>query len=278
MKKLLKRIVQRGGFDIVRSTPKEQVEALIRELQPKPIDKELIRIGPNADGGYLVPDDLEGITACFSPGVGKISQFEQDCLDRGMKVFMADKSVEKPNLDVPADKYDFIKKHVGCVNNAEFTTMDQWVNSFGLNEGDDMMLEMDIEGAEYYSILNMSDSLMRRFRVIIVEFHTLHHFWNPYFFELAQAAFDRVLQTHTCVHIHPNNCCGIKYQNDIAIPRVIEMTLLRNDRVRLVDKPLAFPHKLDYDNYPDNPEKKPIVLPTNWYNTSKKSVHEFVHQ
>lgn len=268
MKKVLKRIVQRGGFDIVRSTPREKVEALIRKLQPQAIDKELIRIGSNADGGYLVPDDLDGITTCFSPGVGRISQFELDCLNRGMKVYMADNSVEKPNLDVPPDQYDFIKKHVGCINNSQFTTMDQWVASFAIDEKEDMLLEMDIEGAEYYSFLNMSDSLMRRFRIMAVEFHTLHHLWNPYFFELAEAAFDKILQTHTCVHIHPNNCCGIKYQNGVAIPRVIEITFLRNDRVNKTNKPLQFPHKLDYDNYPNNPEKKPIVLPENWYKTA----------
>jgi hypothetical protein len=269
MKKLLKRMVQRGGFDIVRATPKEKVEALIQKLHPRSIDKELIRIGPNADGGYLVPDDLDGITTCFSPGVGRISQFEQDCLNRGMKVFMADKSVDKPNLDVPADQYDFIKKHIGTVNNSEFTTMDQWVSTFPLNEDEDMLLEMDIEGAEYYSLLNMSDFLARRFRIMIIEFHTMHHLWNPYFFELAEAAFNKVLQTHTCVHIHPNNCCGIKYQNGVAIPRVIEMTLLRNDRVNIVNKRLEFPHKLDYDNYPNNPEKKHIVLPPNWYSVGQ---------
>ena len=122
----------------------------------------------------------------------------------------------------------------------------------------------------------MSDHLAQRFRIMIIEFHTMHHLWNPYFFELAEAAFNKVLQTHTCVHIHPNNCCGIKYQNGVAIPRVIEMTLLRNDHVTIVDKPLQFPHKLDFDNYPDNPEKEHIVLPPNWYN-SKESVHEVVH-
>ena len=276
MKKLIKRMIQRGGFDIVRSTSKEQVEALIKKLHPRAIDKELIRIGPIADGGYLVPDDLEGVTVCFSPGVGRISQFERDCLNRGMKVFMADKSVEKPNLDVPPDQYDFIRKHVGCINNGEFTTMDQWVNAFSFSDNEDMMLEMDIEGAEYYSLLNMSDYLVRRFRVMIIEFHTLHHLWNPYFFELADAAFNKLLQTHTCVHIHPNNCCGIKYQNGVAIPRVIEMTLLRNDRVNVVDSRLKFPHKLDYDNYPDNPEKKHIDLPANWY-TMNETVDEVAH-
>lgn len=53
-------------------------------------DKGLIRLGPMSYEGYLIPDDLEGIEACFSPSVGFNSIFEKDCADRGMKVFLAD--------------------------------------------------------------------------------------------------------------------------------------------------------------------------------------------
>ncbi len=40
-------------------------------------------MGGENDGGYLVPDDLEGIEYCFSPGVSNIATFELDCLNRG---------------------------------------------------------------------------------------------------------------------------------------------------------------------------------------------------
>lgn len=45
-----------------------------------PDSKDLIRLGPNGDGGYLVPDDLTGIEACFSPGVCATSEFENTVL------------------------------------------------------------------------------------------------------------------------------------------------------------------------------------------------------
>ncbi len=59
-----------------------EVRELINKLRPISCDKTLIRLGPKGDGGYLVPDDLEGIVACFSPGVGSISKFEKDCTER----------------------------------------------------------------------------------------------------------------------------------------------------------------------------------------------------
>ena len=178
-----------------------------------------------------------------------------------MKVYMADKSVDKPNLNIPTNQYDFIKKHIGCTNNSDFITMDEWVNSFCLNENEDLLLQMDIEGGEYYSLINMSDSLLKRFRILVIEFHSLEDLWNPHFFNLAEAVFDKILQTHSCVHIHPNNHHSIDTKFGIEIPKIAEFTFLRNDRANFENKQLKFPHKLDYDNT----NKEHIVLPKNWY-------------
>jgi hypothetical protein len=85
-------------------------------------DKELIRLGPEGDGGYLVPNDLAEIEACFAPGVSVISGFEKDCADIGIKVFLADKSV-----DHPAESHKlfyFTKKYVGVTTSDDFMTID----------------------------------------------------------------------------------------------------------------------------------------------------------
>jgi hypothetical protein len=269
MKRQLNKIIEKIGFHVLKQgvylvispTSKERVKSLIDKLKPYQIDKDLLRLGPNGDGGYLIPNDLDGIKSCFSPGVDKISDFEQDCVNRGMKIYMADKSVDKPNLNVPVIQYNFIKKHIGCTNNADFTTMDQWVDAFNIDQNEDLLLQMDIEGGEYSSLLNISDALMKRFRIIVIEFHSLEDLWNPHFFSIAESVFDKILQTHTCVHIHPNNYHGIDTKFGIEIPRIAEFTFLRNDRAKFEKYQVQFPHKLDYDNS----NKKSVVLPKNWY-------------
>lgn len=70
-------------------TRKSELTALIGRLHPLATDKELIRLGPARDGGYLVPDDLTGIEACFAPGVSDSSNFELACAQRGMQVPLA---------------------------------------------------------------------------------------------------------------------------------------------------------------------------------------------
>ena len=62
-------------------TDTEDVRSLIKRLRPLSTDKKLIRFGPKGDGGYLLPEDLIGIDACFSPGVADLAGFEKDCTD-----------------------------------------------------------------------------------------------------------------------------------------------------------------------------------------------------
>ncbi len=55
---------------------------------------DLIRVGGDADGGYLIPDDLAGIEACFSPGVDTVATFERDMVARGIPCHLIDASVD----------------------------------------------------------------------------------------------------------------------------------------------------------------------------------------
>jgi hypothetical protein len=259
--KLIEEIINKGKFVFRKSTPKKMVNDLIKKLHPHQTEHELIRYGNQGDGGYLIPNDLVGIKACFSPGVHMVSEFEFDCLKVGMKVYMADKSVEKPNLNIPETDYNFIQKFVGCTNNLDFITMDSWVESSKLSSESELILQMDIEGSEYNSLINMTDDLLMKFRIIVIEFHSLQDLWQPRFFDIASIAFNKLLQTYTCVHIHPNNEDGIDTRLGIEIPKTAEFTFLRNDRIVSKKATVNFPHKLDFDNS----DKKHISLPNNWY-------------
>lgn len=240
-------------------TRKEEILRFIEELHPETTNRELIRLGPDGDGGYLVPDDLDGIEACFSPGVNDVSGFESDCARRGMKAFLADKSVDKPAEE--NELFHFTKKFVGSVSGNDFMTLDDWVASSLPSTDSDLLLQIDIEGAEYEVFLSASEALMRRFRIIVVEFHSLEQLWNKPFFDLAKRAFDKVQKFHSCVHIHPNNCCVAVTRDGIEIPSVMEFTFLRADRIERSSPQTVFPHPLDRDNCP----APPMVLPKCWY-------------
>ncbi|MCX7048309.1 MAG: hypothetical protein NTX50_22845 [Candidatus Sumerlaeota bacterium] len=240
-------------------TDRSKLATLIHNLHPISPGMELIRLGPAGDGGYLVPNDLAGIEACFSPGVSGISGFEKDCADFGMQVFLADKSVDKPA--VPHDRFCFTKKYVGATTSDSFMTMDDWVDSSLPRSHSDLLLQIDIEGYEYETFLSMSNSLLLRFRIIVAEFHRLGYLWSQPFFNLASPVFEKILQKHTCIHIHPNNGDGHVIKYGIDIPNSMEFTFLRSERARHPSFATVFPHPLDSDNIGSSS----LPLPKCWY-------------
>lgn len=247
------------GYFPTKATKRAELVKLIRELHPLVTEKSLIRLGPKGDGGYLVPDDLEGIKACYSPGVSDSSDFELVCAKLGMQVFMADHSVDGPATS--HENFHFAKKFIGATTSEVFMTMHDWISQTDIDPQSDLLLQIDIEGYEYETFLSMPDALMKRFRIIVVEFHRLHHLWSQPFHRLASSAFRKILQTHSCVHLHPNNCRSSIYFQDIEMPRVMEFTFLRNDRFSRSERARAFPHPLDADNT-KNPS---LILPECWY-------------
>lgn len=260
LKSLLTRTLGKGNLFPAGLTDSAKVRSLMERLRPLSTDKKLIRMGPAADGGYLVPDDLAGIHACFSPGVGCSSSFELDCAKMSMKVFMADKSVDGPRVE--HELFHFTKKFIGAKTNDDYMTIDHWVSSSMPEKDSDLLMQIDIEGFEYEVFLSATDAVMKRFRIIVAEFHHLEQFWNRPFFNFASHTFDKILQTHACVHIHPNNNMPALQKDGIDIPPVMEFTFLRKDRIKQSSYADKFPHPLDCDNILWKP---PLVLPKCWY-------------
>ena len=239
-----------------------EINKLIRRLYPISSEHQLIRFGSSYDGGYLVPDDLEGITTCFSPGVDINASFETDIFNKkGIVSHLADFSVEGPPASFnPAS---FTKKYLGCVDDEKFITLDSWVrNQTSLNSQEDFLLQMDIEGGEYLSLLGVSEEVLKKFRIIVVEIHHVEAWAQKVFFEIVETFFEKLLKYFYVIHNHPNNYPGIVNMGGIEAPRIFELTLIRKDRVNQIKYSDRFPHPLDSPNVTDRPN---IVLPKNWF-------------
>ena len=155
----LKLLARRNRTLTPRTEPAELGE-LIRRLHPRLASTSLVRLGPPGDGGYLIPDDLDGVTACFSPGVSRQSGFEEACAERGMSVFLPDASVEGPAIS--HKRFHILRKFVGATTNDEFTTLDDWVTASVPESDGELLLQIDVEGYEYEVFFSASDALLRR--------------------------------------------------------------------------------------------------------------------
>lgn len=114
MRKCVVRVLHLFGIHLERDIKRDKIVEFISSIHPMTTDHKLIRVGGNGDGGYLVPDDLDGIKYLFSPGVSTKLSFESELADQGIKCFLADYSVSL-STSINSNVY-FMKKFVGILD------------------------------------------------------------------------------------------------------------------------------------------------------------------
>ncbi|MDC0737090.1 FkbM family methyltransferase [Cognatishimia sp. SS12] len=205
----------------------------------------LVRLGPEDDGGYLLPDDLDGIAALFSPGVSDTVGFDHEIARRGIDCFLMDASVEEPDHLLP--NMQFQKTFLGARDADPFVTLPSWIKASVPNDGD-LILQMDIEGAEYDVLPHVSAATLDRFRIILLEIHDLHKMWQADWLARFGKILNQLNANHLLCHIHANNTAPYFSLAGHTIPDVLELTYIRKDRVSADGSIADVPHPLDRPN------------------------------
>jgi Methyltransferase FkbM domain len=235
------------GLFLENMVPRSRIQALADKLYPSLCGFPLTRLGAKEDGGYLVPDDFNGVRACFSPGVDTYASFETDLLERySIGSHLADYSVD----DIPKGlkALSFIKKFIGSNTEGNHVSLKDWVLQYEPEaKRNELILQMDIEGAEYATLLSCPDELLEKFRIMVIEFHDVETWTVNHFMNIVEATFSKLLRTHFVVHNHPNNAMGLVDIGGYAAPRIFELTFLARTRgiqgaQAITPNPLDFPN------------------------------------
>lgn len=217
-------IAARFGFHVSRRTPEIEMGKFLQKLRATSSQADLIRVGGPGDGGYWVPDDLEGIQAVFSPGVGNLSEFELFFAERDIPCFMVDASVQGPARGHP----NFHFQPLWLANDTtpgKTISLANWVDSSA--PAGDLILQMDIEGGEYPVLLAIDEPSLARFRIIALEVHNLTSITSRAGLQLAEALLHRLLKTHEIVYTNDNATCRQIKAGGLLIPNCVELTLHR---------------------------------------------------
>lgn len=238
---------------------KSDVLDFLKKCKIYDVGKKLIRIGPPGDGGYLVPDILDQIEYCYSPGVGESTKFEDTLLSNfNIKSFTADGTIKRAS-----NKHQFLSKNIGLENNEKYITLENWIVNNSKNNNN-LLLQMDIEGHELEVLLSTKKEIFELFKIMIIEFHDFAYIKTKLGLKLYNSLFEKILRTHTICHIHPNNMLGQVLVQGVYFPKLMEITFIKNTLIK-TKKNLKYklPHKLDYKNYKENPG---IILDKKFYN------------
>lgn len=251
---------------IEKLNSKAELERFLERFREKYVSCDLVRVGGDGDrgdGGYLHPNNLEEISYCYSPGVADTADFEKELSDSfNIKSFMADASVK--DSPISNKNFAFIPKFIGAQSKGEFITLSDWMNETIGDTKENIILQMDIEGGEFDVLMFEDSSTLARFSTMTIEFHNLQKMFEKDFLKMVSAIFEKIYKNFSICHVHPNNCCGIASLDGIDIPRVIEVTFIRNDLVKglLNNNPIKLPHILDRKNVEQNED---IAMPEIWW-------------
>ena len=236
---------------VSRFTPNESLLGFFNQLRPLNNGYQLLRIGSNGDGGYLLPNDFDGVSHCFSVGCDKKWTFELDLHKRfGIPSHIIDSEAKIPSDLTP--EHTYTPKWLGRKTTRSTLTLKDWVSLYSSeNDGEEFILQMDIEGSEWLTLLNLDEKLLLKFRILVIEFHRTRKLVNKRHFDETFRPVIRQLTKHfDPVHIHGNNCCGLVTFEKFSFPDVFEVTFHRKDRAKQYKGYAVLPNSLDSKNVP----------------------------
>jgi hypothetical protein len=213
-----------------------------------------VRLGDDGDGGYVLLDRLAPAGVCLSLGVGDNVSFDLTLAQLGYDVFQFDHTVDGP----PLSHERFYFNRIGISDQASppdgFLSIADILAVYDLRQRDDLILKMDIEGAEWGAIPLISLEDLDHFDQICIEFHHLGQLNRAAFAEMASVVFHHLRQTHVAVHVHGNNNRPIYNVLGIPVPDVLEITLARRRSHAFLPSTEIFPTAIDHPNRPEAPD------------------------
>jgi hypothetical protein len=239
-------------YQIVRYLEeRDSSRALFSEIQPVRLSNcTMKRFGAPHDGGYLMCENfMDGVQSAYSYGIGGRDEWGCDISEK---------------YHLPVHQYDCFKTtrpvcsrgqfifHEECIGNTVAKTdnkiFDTLTNQI-IKNGDSnktLVVKMDVEGAEWDSLLTTSDEVLNNINQLAIEFHVDE---NGKYDRKYIETIKKLKKNFIVAHVHFNNCCCKSLFS--PFPPLNFEVLLVNKRIGIIDasgkKPLL-PHALDAPN------------------------------
>ena len=208
-----------------------------------------VRVGPANDGGYIMLDRLRPDQNVLSYGLGWDVRFEYDLAERGHTVFMFDHTIERPAL--AHERFRFVREGIAASPKPDegLSSLEDHTRRLAA-ELTEMILKIDVEGAEWDVLATAPGTLLDRFEQIVCEFHAFHLLGEATWRSRAARALRNLNQRFTLFHVHANNCAPISVVSGVPVATVLEASYIRSELVERQGSTRFFPTFLDAPNNP----------------------------
>jgi hypothetical protein len=193
-------------------------------MNPIPTKEPLIRVGPQGDGGYYLPPDYNLLPGFVSPGVGDLVGFDRHLLNLGMKGVLCDGTIDPKSIETHPNMV-FVNKNIGFKKGQ--VTLEEIVNS-EFDSEEDLILQMDIEGDEFLILSCTEPEVMRRFKIVSLELHSLFRMLDQWQLEnLFIPMYELLSANYHVISCNTNFVGKHFYFQGRRQPNIIEVTLVR---------------------------------------------------
>jgi hypothetical protein len=239
----------------------DQRRAYFDLLQPVALSNcEFQRFGEPNDGGYLMCGNLLGaVQSGYSYG---ISGYDGWGCDISTKLSVTVHQYDCFDTTEPECPKGATKFHAECVGDKAETLdgrfFDTVKNQFAKN-GDSskrIVLKMDVEGAEWNSLLSAPDEVFEQIDQLVVELHGVGDQMKTTQ-EQKRRVVQRLKRFFEVAHIHYNNATCVGGLE--PFPSWVYEVLFVNKRLAIVDpsRTAIGPHPLDAPNLPSDADCQP---------------------
>jgi hypothetical protein len=212
------------------------------------------RVGPRTDGGYVMFDALDGAGPVYSFGIGANVGFDEDFAQRGRSIFMFDHMIERLPKQHPA--FHFMRRGISARDDAAKQTfsLDYFIRELGHAGRRDLILKMDVEGAEWDVLAEAAPADLDRFQQIVLEVHCLLQLGDPEFRGTVARALRKMNENFLLGHVHANNYGRLGVIDGFAVADVLELTYIRKDLAVGRPSRAFYPLAIDHSNQHHRPD------------------------
>jgi hypothetical protein len=202
-----------------------------------------IRIGKDHDGGYIMLDRLSKEQIAYSFGISDDVSWDMDMANRGIDVYMYDHTIN--SLSEQHGKFHFQKIGISDKDSENVLSMETILAQNGHQNNNNLLLKMDVEGAEWAFLNSTSSDVLSQFAQMTFEFHSMTSMEME---SIIISALEKLNKTHCPIWIHGNNAGIVNNAKNILFPSLLEVTYIRRTDYNFEKSSISFPMELDMPN------------------------------
>ena len=216
-----------------------------------------VRVGGDADGGYVMINNFDKVSKIYSVGIGEDISFDTYFSDKEKDVFMYDHTIS--DIQIHNSFLHWFKIGLcGGISSNNMKTLQAIIKENGDEDNNNMILKMDIEGYEWDVFKEIDSEILDHFDQIVLELHGMHDLTNK---DVILKSLKNLNRTHQLVHVHGNNGGTAINIGDWNLPDLLEVTYANRRNYSFVKSQRFFPTVLDKKNFESLPD-----IPLGYYN------------